>query len=81
MKEGTERLEKLRKRLTTDQIKEADAFVASGGKDTGTPSAGPGPAAVGTPADAPDKPVTTPPKPATPGRKPPAKPARPRNSR
>lgn len=40
MKAGGERLNKLKKRLTPEQIKVAEAFVASGGKDTGTPPPG-----------------------------------------
>ncbi len=70
VKQGTERLEKLKKRLTPEQIKMAEAFVASGGKDTGAPPQGlaaPVPAipAPETPAAAvkPDKPPVKPRRP------------------
>ncbi len=43
-KPAEERLEKLKKSLNSEQIKIAEAFVASGGKNTSAPSSAPAPA-------------------------------------
>jgi TPR repeat protein len=72
VKEGTERLEKLKKRLTAEQIQAAEAFVANGARDAGTPPGSPAPGAAAK---------TDPATPAAPGKttKPPAKPTRKKN--
>ena len=77
IKEGTARLESLKKRLSPEQLKIAEAFVASGGKDTSPP---PGPLAPASPdksvAPAPAGKAATPVKPDAPAA-PPASPVKP----
>jgi hypothetical protein len=68
LKDGPDRLEKLKKRLNAQQIQIAEAFVASGGRDSGTPPPGPAPAP--SPVTNPD-----PPKNPTPPATPPTTPA------
>jgi TPR repeat protein len=66
MKAGTDKLDSLRKRLSGEQIKIAEAFVVSGGKDASTP-----PSSVPlTPAGNAASPVTSDPKASEPSEKP-----------
>ncbi len=81
MKLGTDKLDSLKKRLNPDQLKAAEAFVASGGKDTSPPPgvATPAPPAVPDKTPAGDPKVTDPGTPVKPPKttKPPVTPTKP----